>query len=1595
MSGLPKLIRRSRRAVAFALTLIISAGLFVPAGAAVTADSSAGLMGAQVAGTDFTLSAPEPGETSLAAHWADEYINSLYEKGLIGNNIDTSDPDRRIQRAEFIYILNRAFGYTEYAGRNPFKDMDGTEWYYEDILIAYNRGYFTGMDRTTADAEGTLTREQAVTLLCRALKIDEITGASREYTDSNDIPLWSRGYINAASDKGFISGYEDGSVRPQNRLTLGEAARIFYGAVGVLVNNSAVNQLGYVDGNVTVSVNGATLKDTVITGDLYITTALGLGFTKLENVRVLGSVIVSGAGEANAADSSVEMYNSYINNLIIDGFDSNTVINLGITGDTTIANAVIKSSTYLEDNSYSGFGFKNIEFRGRDGDRLDLAGDFNKVTVFGVKNQLYLDRGSVAELHIDEEAIGASVHLDFGTFTSNLYLDTAAAVTGEGDIANLHVNTDGVTVAGLPDNIVIRAGNTATINGTKMTSNDASISNSRPRILSRYPEIFDIGDTSVYVNYKVNKPGTLYWAITDEEDGAVSAEALVKQYKNEDISLKRGTIKVTDVNKELNFRITGLKNGSEYILSMALEDERDEVSPRKRVTFETNDETVPAFINGYPKFVGADSSYIDMSGITNKNGTIKWAIYELGRTAPTNRELKNGTQKGALSTGTVSKVQKNELENFRISGLEEAVTYDLYMVVLDNDDRVSKLYSMKVSTKDTTPPKFLEGYPHQFTVKPKSVDVKFNVNEDSTVYYVVVNRGSAFPKPIEGRPELTGEELKKAMQENVLTGNNTLKNGKANAKAEVEGKLTISGLQQETPYDVYMVAQDAAGNVSDVAYLYIKTTDTIQPTAALTFSEFDQNGTVINPLASTDTIITFSEEVWNALTNKTIATTQLEQIIILKDLTTVKPEIVELDFTVPGIVIELEENQTIITLPPEVTDYKSGNTYQFVLNNVVDTSGNKMKRDYELPKFTTVSPYVTLTRIVNSDYDYVFEMTPQITNTADDFLFDMLFSVNANVDIKLFVADVDADGNRISEFKNVGSLSDTNPNPNHEQIIRLNDDGGNGGVTLQYIIDRTVGQKNDYVFEVFNKITPRQYAIKIEKLDGYDASHGWDADITFEVDCYIGSKVGMMAVANRASSDPAGALKAQLDNGSVMQVSNPVDFSMTATFADNVAPRFNAGYPSLGMELTTQPDHAVDVNYKYHTQEGDTYFKPIISTTKGATFYYLVLPKDKMTEGNWKPTELEVINMNIKGEGVVTGKYDVLNGNVAYDDLSIQGLLPNTKYSMFSVLTLPGNRQEFCEVTTTEFCTRPLNPPVLTITLVGNTETSATFDISSTLAANVDWAIVQRDRLEGMSDDKIIEIIRNKDELENDSYNIMAFGSSRISRDGGKITVRFNDRNNGMDSKTVYTIYAVGKSIAGSDDSKLVRNVFMGIDQTPPDIKSEVNQITNAAIKKDTLYVVYAGTYSVTFTEPLYFMDLTAQLDNPVYPLTKEAFTTLQTEGGNLIYDNALSDGSSSNISVNGVPIKQVFRNKVSTSVTKNADGAIEQLQISYKSTMNNTALTYNARICDKDKNVKGILQIKFRGEFASQVPKDENGKYIYNIDPDTGIGWHATWKEL
>lgn len=107
--------------------------------------------------------------------------------------------------------------------KNPsYSDVQGTQWFSEHIGYLANKEQINGYNDGTFKPYQEITRAEAAVLIGRAKSLD---GALRKTTFSDvSEKSFAAGYIQSAVDAGIISGYKDGTFKPDDKVTRGEMA---------------------------------------------------------------------------------------------------------------------------------------------------------------------------------------------------------------------------------------------------------------------------------------------------------------------------------------------------------------------------------------------------------------------------------------------------------------------------------------------------------------------------------------------------------------------------------------------------------------------------------------------------------------------------------------------------------------------------------------------------------------------------------------------------------------------------------------------------------------------------------------------------------------------------------------------------------------------------------------------------------------------------------------------------------------------------------------------------------------------------------------------------------------------------------------------------------------------------------------------------------------------------------------------------------------------------------------------------------------------------------------------------------------------------
>lgn len=161
--------------------------------------------------------------------WAAKDIYTLKDAGIIGGKSATEfDPEGDVTRAEFAKMVVGLFGYKATSGAVNFTDCGADDWFTEFVAAGVEAGVIKGVSDTEFAPNATITREDACTILGRALnKVAQ--SAELKFSDADKVAEYAAPYVALLSELGYVNGYEDGSFAPANNITRAEAAKIIAG----------------------------------------------------------------------------------------------------------------------------------------------------------------------------------------------------------------------------------------------------------------------------------------------------------------------------------------------------------------------------------------------------------------------------------------------------------------------------------------------------------------------------------------------------------------------------------------------------------------------------------------------------------------------------------------------------------------------------------------------------------------------------------------------------------------------------------------------------------------------------------------------------------------------------------------------------------------------------------------------------------------------------------------------------------------------------------------------------------------------------------------------------------------------------------------------------------------------------------------------------------------------------------------------------------------------------------------------------------------------------------------------------------------------
>ena len=160
--------------------------------------------------------------------WAAEAVNSLAAQGIVKGMPDGSfGAAQPIKRGDFILMLARAFAFPASAG-DCFGDVPADSYYHDAIAAAKALGIAKGYGTGYFYPESSITRQEALTLLQRAMSVDgnDMDGTPADissFVDHDQVADWAREAMGSLVGAGVIRG-SNNHLYPLGVLTRAEMA---------------------------------------------------------------------------------------------------------------------------------------------------------------------------------------------------------------------------------------------------------------------------------------------------------------------------------------------------------------------------------------------------------------------------------------------------------------------------------------------------------------------------------------------------------------------------------------------------------------------------------------------------------------------------------------------------------------------------------------------------------------------------------------------------------------------------------------------------------------------------------------------------------------------------------------------------------------------------------------------------------------------------------------------------------------------------------------------------------------------------------------------------------------------------------------------------------------------------------------------------------------------------------------------------------------------------------------------------------------------------------------------------------------------------
>lgn len=178
-----------------------------------------------VSGSRVTMNGKSYSPVTFVNRKAAELNRTDHFAFLVGYTDGTFGPERNMTRAEVTTMFARLLTEQIEADKtysNTFSDVPKGYWAANYIGYMQQFGVITGYSDGSFRPDAPVTRAEFAAI---ASRFEKLTEGSKSFTDVSDT-YWAARYINFAATRGWVTGYSDGTFKPENTITRAEVAAV-------------------------------------------------------------------------------------------------------------------------------------------------------------------------------------------------------------------------------------------------------------------------------------------------------------------------------------------------------------------------------------------------------------------------------------------------------------------------------------------------------------------------------------------------------------------------------------------------------------------------------------------------------------------------------------------------------------------------------------------------------------------------------------------------------------------------------------------------------------------------------------------------------------------------------------------------------------------------------------------------------------------------------------------------------------------------------------------------------------------------------------------------------------------------------------------------------------------------------------------------------------------------------------------------------------------------------------------------------------------------------------------------------------------------